>query len=321
MQVKKITFEEAWNTTTAFLIDEEIENAIDNKVESIAKASINGRISHKPIKVEKVADYLKDKKEGLEVILSDLTLSQEKFIRIVSLLRRICRIGSGFNSEWNFQRIKTKIKEDEHFSREVAKLLVEGAEDRELKKLLPRYYLEKLNLKEVVGEPEVKRRLKIKEQESRKWYGNLKGKKVENIIRDELERIKLSYGITYERGRIDLIHTDADWIVPSKNDAYIIIMVSYQETTSSGQTNKARDMYRAYERVRERNMRYKENRVFINFVDGIGWLARKADFKRLVEECHYFLNLNHLGMLEFIVKKHVPSKFFNKKKIRDLLQH
>jgi hypothetical protein len=70
--------------------------------------------------------------------------------------------------------------------------------------IVPRYYLEKLNLKEVAGEPEIKRRLKIKEQESRKWYGNLKGKKVENIIRDELERIKLKHGVTYERGRIDL---------------------------------------------------------------------------------------------------------------------
>jgi len=312
-EAKKISFEQAWNKTTAFLIDENIENEIDSKVESIARASINGRISHKPIRVEAVADYLREKKEGLEVILSDLTLSQEKLIRIVSLLRRIGRIDSEFNSEWNFQRIKAKIKGDESFTKEIAKLLVEGAEDKELKKLLPRYYLEKLNLKEVAGEPEIKRRLKIKEQESRKWYGNLKGKKVENIIGNELERIKLKHGVTYERGRIDLIHTDADWVVPSKNDPHVIIMVSYQETTSSGQTNKARDMYRAYERVRERNMRYKEKRVFINFVDGIGWLARKADFKRLVEECHYFLNLHHLDMLEAIIKKHIPNRFFNKK--------
>lgn len=312
MQAKKITFEEAWSTTTEFLIDEEIENIIDGKVGSIARDSTNGRISHKPIKVDKVADYLREKNEGLEVILSDLTLSQEKFIRIVSLLRRIGRVGEGFNSEWDFRKIKTKIKGDVSFAKEIAQLLVKGSEDKKLKKLLPRYYLEKLNLKEVAGEPEIKRRLKLKEQESRKWYGNLKGKKVESIIKGELERIKQKYGVTYEKGRIDLIHTDADWVVPSKNDPYVIIMASYQETTSSGQTNKARDMYRAYERVRERNMRYKEKRVFINFVDGIGWLARKADFKRLVEECHYFLNLHHIYMLESIIMKHVPNRLLRR---------
>lgn len=99
MQAKKITFEEAWATTTEFLIDEEIENIIDGKVGSIARDSTNGRISHKPIKVDKVADYLREKNEGLEVILSDLTLSQEKFIRIVSLLRRIGQVEEVFNSE------------------------------------------------------------------------------------------------------------------------------------------------------------------------------------------------------------------------------
>lgn len=314
LRAKKISFKEAWNTATAFLIDEEIENVIDRKVESIAKASINGRISNKPIKINEVANYLREKDEGLEVILSDLTLSQEKFIRIVSLLRRIGRVGSGFNSEWGFPTIKAKIREEADFAKTISKLLVEGIEDSELKRLLPRYYLEKLNLKEIAGEPDIKRRLKIKEQESRKWYGNLKGKKVEGIIGDELERIKLKYGISCDKGRIDLIHTDADWVVPSKNDPHVIIMVSYQETTSSGQTNKARDMYRAYERVRERNMRYKEKRVFINFVDGIGWLARKADFKRLVEECHYFLNLRHLNILEPIIIKHIPSRFFKEEK-------
>ncbi|MGQ9502064.1 MAG: hypothetical protein ACUVSF_05195 [Anaerolineae bacterium] len=42
-------------------------------------------------------------------------------------------------------------------------------------------------------------------------------------------------------------------------------------------------------------------------MDGGGWLARKQDFGRLVESCHYFLNLAHLDMLEAIVLKHVPK--------------
>lgn len=58
------------------------------------------------------------------------------------------------------------------------------------------------------------------------------------------------------------------------------------------------------------NVRNNENRAFVNFVDGGGWLARKNDFQRLVSECHYFLNLQHLDMLESIIKKHIPSRFF-----------
>lgn len=67
-------------------------------------------------------------------------------------------------------------------------------------------------------------------------------------------------------------------------------------------------MLSAYERVRRINNRYSENRAFVNFVDGGGWLARQRDLERLVENCHYFINLQHLDMLESIVLKHVPKK-------------
>lgn len=39
-------------------------------------------------------------------------------------------------------------------------------------------------------------------------------------------------------------------------------MSSFQETTSSGQTTKARDMLSAYERVQHNNSRHRENRAF-----------------------------------------------------------
>nr|HID14316.1 hypothetical protein [Anaerolineae bacterium] len=90
-------------------------------------------------------------------------------------------------------------------------------------------------------------------------------------------------------------------------------MSSFQETTSSGQTTKAKDMLAASERIRRSNSRYGENRAFVNFVDGGGWLARKRDLERLVEHCHYFINLQYLDMLEAIVLKHVPERYFTPK--------
>ncbi len=108
-----------------------------------------------------------------------------------------------------------------------------------------------------------------------------------------------------------MIDTDIDFAIPSVEDPWVIIMISFQETTSSGQTNKARDMLSVYDTIRRDNNRNRENRVFINFADGGGWLARKQDLKRLWEECHYFLNLSCLGMLEQIVLQHVPEKYRN----------
>jgi len=112
-----------------------------------------------------------------------------------------------------------------------------------------------------------------------------------------------------------MIETDIDFAVPSLEDPWVIIMSSFQETTSSGQTTKARDMFSAYERVLRNNSRYDEKRFFVNFVDGGGWLARKRDFQRLVKQCDYFINFNHLDMLEAIVLKHVPKKYFKKNNV------
>ncbi len=74
-------------------------------------------------------------------------------------------------------------------------------------------------------------------------------------------------------------------------------------------------MLAAYERVRHHNLRYGENRAFVNFVDGGGWLARKRDLERLVSECQYFVNLHYLDMLEAIVLRHVPRKYFNNQEV------
>jgi len=89
-------------------------------------------------------------------------------------------------------------------------------------------------------------------------------------------------------------------------------MSSFQETTSSGQSTKARDMLSAFERIQRSNSRHNENRAFVNFVDGGGWLARKGDFRRLVENCHYFVNFQYLDMLEAVVREHVPDKYFKR---------
>jgi hypothetical protein len=72
------------------------------------------------------------------------------------------------------------------------------------------------------------------------------------------------------------------------------------------------EQYGVMEKNMSSNSRYGENRAFVNFADGGGWLARRRDFQRLVENCHYFINLRHLDLLEPIVITHVPQRYFRK---------
>jgi hypothetical protein len=309
-EARKISFQEAWDSSVVFFVDEGLEREIEAKVEALLLTAENHRVSETAgINVADIADFLGQKDNALDVILKDIGLSEEKFKRIVSLLRKLGRISGGFDSEWGTSKIKSKVAHEPDFARMIAELLIDGKRDRELERHVPRYYLDMLNYREIRGSSQAARRVRYKEALIG-TYGAQKGRRVEDSIREILDAIEAKYGIGYGRGRSRVIETDIDFAVPSTDDPWVIIMSSFQETTSSGQTTKAKDMFSAYERVCRQNSRYGENRAFVNFADGGGWLARKRDLERLVEHCHYFVNLQHLDMLEAIVLQHVPERYF-----------
>lgn len=269
MDARKISFQEAWDSAVVFLVDEELEQEIEAAVEALLETARNHHVAEAAtITVDGIADFLAQRDNALEVVLKDIELSEEKFLRIISLLRKLQHIPGGFDTEWGISAIKRKMSK---------------------------------------GSSEAARRIRYKRLLIG-TYGAKKGHKVEGRIRQELEEIKARYGVGYASGRSRLIETDIDFAVPNLEDPYVIIMSSFQETTSSGQTTKAKDMRTAYEGVCHINSRNREDRAFVNFVDGGGWLARKRDLERLVKDCHYFINFHYLDMLKAIVLKHVPRK-------------
>jgi hypothetical protein len=301
---RKLSFEEAWETTTEFFVDDNIEKEVDKRIAEICLKTSSAS-TLKLSDTEGLTKFLRDEKDALDAVLADIGLPQERFKRVVTLLRRKGRLIGGFDREWSIKEIKRRLREDSTFALEIGNIFFQGKEDPFLQKYLPKYYREKLNWKEI-SDPEL-RTTRVKESIYRREYANIKGRKIEEIIGKKLETIKRKHGIDYGRGRSRIVDVDVDWAVPGVDNPWVIVMVSYQETTSSGQTTKARDMYNAYDRICRSNSRNRENRAFVNFVDGVGWLARRTDFERLVNECHYFLNLKNLDMLEGIVLRHVPK--------------
>jgi len=310
IEAKKISFQEAWDSSIVFFVDEELEQEIESEVESLLKTACEYNSTE--FSLNNMINFLVQQKDALDVILKDIELSQEKFMRIVSLLRKLNRIPGGFDKEWGIKKIKKKIESEPDFALAIAELLLDGKRDRELQDYIPRYYLDTLNYRETQTSSEPNLR-KLYKRQLIGTYGAKKGHKVEDRIRKKLTNIEAVQGASFAKGRSRIIETDIDFAVPTLEDPWVIIMSSFQETTSSGQTTKARDMFSAYERVLRNNSRYGEKRVFVNFVDGGGWLARKRDFQRLVKQCDYFINFQHLDMLEAIVLKHVPKKYFKRK--------
>ncbi|HEY84077.1 MAG TPA: hypothetical protein G4N96_03050 [Chloroflexi bacterium] len=307
MEARKLTFQEAWDSSTIFFVDEELEDEIDEKVAGLLRLSQSSHIAGAGEKdAQDVIAFLTDDPDGLDVILRDIGLSNEKFMRIISLLRKTGRISDEFDSEWSAAKIKRQLANAPSFVELVANLLLDGKRDQELSVYIPRYYLDKLIYREIGAIPPALREVRYKEALIG-TYGGRKGYKVEAKIQAKLKEIKRKHGIGYEQGSSRFINVDLDFAIPTLQDPWVIIMSSFQETTSSGQTTKARDMFAAYTSIEVSNSRHKENRVFVNFVDGGGWLARKRDLERLVDQCHYFVNLQNLDMLEDIVLQHVPG--------------
>lgn len=299
--VKKLTFEEVIKTSTVFYVNNDVEKEFDRFIRQKAEQIIQAaRKPSKQITVENILSFLLNEPNGLKRILKILHLSQEKFLRIITLIRKL---ENTYDKEWSFERVKKEVQRNKEFARKLANIFISGKDDPKLIKHLPLYYRERLNLRTLEEfETESELILSLKDQYMA-YYHKLKGYAVEELIRKQLEKIGLLYG----KGKTEIVDVTVDWAIPTVKDPQIVIMSSYQETTSSSQSVKAREMIRCYEAINHINIQRGENRLFINFVDGGGWLARQADLKRLVNGCHYFLNINTLHMLEDIVKQHFPN--------------
>jgi hypothetical protein len=310
-EARKISFQEAWDSSVVFLVDEELEGELEAEVEALLETARDHRVSGTAeINVADIADLLGQKDNALDVILKDIGLSEEKFKCIVSLLQKLQRIPGDFDGEWSMREIKSKLACEPDFSQVMAELLVDGKRDRELKQHVPRHYLDMLNYREIKGISQADSCKRYKESLIG-TYEDRKKQKVEERIRVQLKEIKAKHGLPYIRVHPMLIKTDIGlFAVPNFEDAWVVVVSSFQETTSIDQMTEASYMMSAYERVCRLNSRYGENRAFVNFADGGGWLARRRDLERLVDQCHYFINLQHLDMLEAIVLQHVPERYF-----------
>lgn len=298
---KKLSFQEAWESLHIFLVDDDLEDEIDRRVDEMLALSEKFITTKKDAVYElNIQDILDHGEEALEWMILETGLSVEKFLRIVSVLRKIKKIPYPLtpeDGEWSLKKLLCKMKEDHKVQTAILHLLMHGYHDEELAKYIPRYYLELLNLANTYPQSHENRRAKYK----RSLIGTYSGRKgyyVERKIKQVIEK----EGVAFEQGNSPLLKVNIDFAIPSLQNPRIVIMSSFQETTSSGQSTKARDMEKAYRDLKEMSTRDRQERVFVNFVDGGGWLARKNDFERMVKNCDYFVNFHHISLLEEIIR-------------------
>ncbi len=304
----KMTLDEFIQTCTPLAIIDAFEAEMDAHVEQIASALGTYEPQIGADSTERLAHLLKADKKFLGVILAIINLSQEKFLRILSA----DRFAQGdFGQEWAIDKIHSKLRTEAGFAEHIAQLFLAGRDSPLLANHVSRFYLEQLTLPthwtEIILDPQLVRktiRHKLKGE-----YSDKKGSAIEALIRDELDKIQAQYGVTHDRGQSQAVNKEVDHAIPSTDQAHVLIMASYMETTSSSQTDRADKQATMYHALGTAHGRFR-NRVLVNFVDGGGWLARHSDLERMHRHCDYILNLKTLDRLEAIICKHVPESYF-----------
>ncbi len=207
------------------------------------------------------------------------------------------------------------LRKDDAFAERIARLFLEGRSSQLLAEQVADFYLDQLSLpsnwSEVIRDQSligniVRRKLTGE-------YIDRKGEYVEIIIRTRLDALQAEYGITHAKGQVKFLGKEVDHVIPSLDNPYVMIMTSYMETTSSNQTTRANEQNTMYGKVQEKNRRFGEKRAFVNVVDGVGWLARRSDLRKIHEGCDFCLNMRTLDQLDAIICQHVPRQFFTRK--------
>lgn len=284
-----------------------LEEAMRTRVEEIVRELL--AFAPKTDAVEGLTQFLQADPNFLGVLLALTNLSQERFLRILTAER----FATGdYGTEWGADRIYGMMKRDKDFAERIARLFLEGKNSEILVRQVADFYLQQLSLpqnwQEIIRDESVIKNVVRKKLAGE--YADRKGAAIESIIESQLDAITNQYGIGHEHGQVRLVGKEVDHAIPSLADPYVMVMTSYLETTSSNQTQRANEQQAMYEKIIGNNVRYGEDRVLVNVVDGGGWLARRSDLRKLHQGRHYCLNLSMLNQLEAIICRHVPARFF-----------
>ncbi|RLF38482.1 MAG: hypothetical protein DRN00_04055 [Thermoplasmata archaeon] len=286
-----------------------IKESLRRLCEGIKKKEEKIKGEDKEELIKSIADFLQKDEHGLNALLALSGTSYEKLYRIISYLRITykrgiyksdsewlkkdrwpVRKGKEVFSEWKEEEIKSKLKEDESFAKDLAKILL-GCNDFVNAKLseFERGFvvtLDKLRLTEdSLLDTLIRRSLSGS-------YAASKGKVPEEIVKEILDEL----GVSYESGKIKGISRRIDLVIPSKCNPKIFIQISYEETTSSGMGDKAkteRDTVR-----REIKEKY-QGATFILFVDGAGWLTRDEAARVICEAGDYIFTFHEESLEKF----------------------
>ncbi|TWK08521.1 hypothetical protein CHCC20442_4234 [Bacillus licheniformis] len=296
---RKIEFDELFNSTTMFYVNEQYEHAIEQEVKNKVD-----ELYHELSSIDTKEDlkrYIVEYKDSLDNLTSLMEISTERFKRMVSMIRK--ERGFVFSTEWGLGKIRTAMMESPAMMESVLNLIWAGRDDGKLRTKIPYFYLENMAIDDTTRKKLTDKnsiRLFVKRGLEGRYSNNI-GDLVLNEVEDKLRAVCAKHGIEYQKNvRVPMLDRAVSFVLESPQNPKIIIDVSYSVTTSSSQGSK-KEAARKTVAVLNLQRKSGNNIIFINFLDGAGWIGRQADMREIHRCSDYVLNFNNLNLLEDIV--------------------
>lgn len=303
---QKMEFEELFNSTTMFYVNADYEAAIEKEVQEKIEELYNEL--HSINTKDGLKKYIIEHKDSLDNLTSLMEISIERFKRMVSMIRK--DRGFVFSTEWSLGKIRTAMIDSPAMMESVINLIWAGRDDKQLQKKIPFFYLDNMaidqtTLTKLMDKNSI--RLFVKRGFEGKYSNNI-GDLVLLEIENKLKTVCAKHGLDYQKNiRIPMLDRAVSFVIENELDPKIIIDTSYSVTTSSSQGSK-KEAARKAEDVVKKERAKGNNMLYINFLDGAGWIGRQADMREIHRCSDYVLNFNNLNLLEDIIDEYMSEK-------------
>lgn len=275
------------NNNTYYFSNTEHEEQYEGDIVQLSEllASLKRLVDTQGLKKELLVDFIQQRNQGLKALLILTGISRESLLRLITFVRLVDDstlnhalkredwTGQTFDKEWTEKQVIRLSQTNRAFAECLVTLFFDGATYDVLNNTLPLFELKKLRASKL--------NFNINDLIDTIVRYNVRGAyKASKLNNPEilLEAILKKHGYGFERGQLPNISRSMDFIIPDKNRPKVIVESSYVTTTSSGMGDKAK----AEIAVSGQIQRYYPYAIFVGFVDGIGWLARQHDLKRLL---------------------------------------
>lgn len=294
---EKISYEDLIKTITMFWIDRDLEDSISKEVNA-AVSSLSTKLTKIDTK-EGLKEYIASDKDSLGNILSLMEVSEEKFKRIISMLRRERRYT--FHTEWSLEKTRSMLIDNSSLMEDVCELLMNGANSERYRRKIPDFYrdsfrIDSSTMARLTDSNELirlaKSRIDVK-------YNNSVAGVVSRRVEDAIKLTCDLEGLTYAKNKT-IIAFDKSFLftIPNTGNPKVVIDCSYNITTSSTQSKYADKIKEARKQIQDQG----RNVIIVNVLEGAGWVGRQSDFKTIYENSDYTLNLANIGLLDQIIR-------------------